>query len=152
MWRNCGFSRFELQGFICLGKKPCNFRSPVKPHSRAPEQDDLLCPRLIDARHEPVDLAALIDWAFFERDWARFFPVPQGRPAAPPYLVAGLIYLQRAFRLSDEAVISRWVESPCCGKVPPDCALIQALHRRDALSAPPGDRPVFADALVQADR
>ena len=44
----------------------------MKPHSRVPEQDDLLRPRLvdmIDARHELVKLATLIDWDFFEREW-----------------------------------------------------------------------------------
>lgn len=87
----------------------------MKPHSRAPEQDDLLRPRLvemIDARHELVKLAALIDWEFFEREWASFFPSHQGRPATSPRLVAGLMYLQHAFKLSDEAVIARWVENP----------------------------------------
>ena len=87
----------------------------MKPHSRAPEQDDLLRPRLvdmIDARHELVKLAALIDWEFFEREWATFFPSHQGRPATSPRLVAGLMYLQHAFKLSDEAVVARWVENP----------------------------------------
>ena len=87
----------------------------MKPHSRAPEQDDLLRPRLvdmIDARHELVKLAALIDWEFFEREWASFFPSHQGRPATSPRLVAGLMYLQHAFKLSDEAVVARWVENP----------------------------------------
>ena len=82
----------------------------MKPHSRAPEQDDLLRPRLvdmIDARHELVKLAALIDWNFFERESASFFPSHQGRPATSPRLVAGLMYLQHAFKLSDEAVIAR---------------------------------------------
>ena len=31
---------------------------------------------------------------------------------APPRLVAGLLYLQHAYRLSDEAVVARWVENP----------------------------------------
>ncbi|WP_036714571.1 IS5 family transposase [Paracoccus sp. J55] len=87
----------------------------MKPRYRAPEQDDLLCPRLvdmIDARHELVKLAALIDWDFFEREWASFFPSHQGRPATSPRLVAGLMYLQHAFKLSDEAVLARWVENP----------------------------------------
>ena len=87
----------------------------MKPHSRAPEQDDLLRPRLvdmIDARHELVKLAALIDWEFFEREWASFFPSHQGRPATSPRLVAGLMYLQHAFKLSDETVVARWVENP----------------------------------------
>ncbi len=88
----------------------------MKPHSRAPEQEDLLRPRLmdmIDARHELVKLAGLIDREFFEREWAGFFPPTGGRPATSLRLVAGLMYLQHAFRLSDEAVIARWVENPC---------------------------------------
>jgi transposase, IS5 family len=59
-----------------------------------------------------VTLAALIDWEFFEREWAGFFPSATGRPATSPRLVAGLLYLQHAFRLSDEAVVARWVENP----------------------------------------
>jgi len=87
----------------------------MKPKSRAPEQDDLLRPRLtdmIDMRHELVKLAALIDWEFFEREWAGFFPSHTGRPATSPRLVAGLLYLQHAYGLSDEAVVARWVENP----------------------------------------
>ena len=87
----------------------------MKHRPRRPEQDDLLRPRLvdmIDMRHELVRLAALIDWEFFEREWAGFFPSATGRPATAPRLVAGLLYLQHAFRLSDEAVVARWVENP----------------------------------------
>ena len=87
----------------------------MKHRPRPPEQDDLLRPRLvdlIDLRHELVTLAALIDWEFFEREWSGFFPSSTGRPAASPRLVAGLLYLQHAFRLSDEAVVARWVENP----------------------------------------
>ena len=87
----------------------------MKHRPRRPEQDDLLRPRLvdmIDMRHELVRLAALIDWEFFEREWAGFFPSTTGRPSTSPRLVAGLLYLQHAFRLSDEAVVARWVENP----------------------------------------
>jgi IS5 family transposase len=87
----------------------------MKHRPRPPEQDDLLRPRLvdlIDMRHELAALAGLIDWDFFEREWAGFFPSATGRPATSPRLVAGLLYLQHAFRLSDEAVVARWVENP----------------------------------------
>ena len=87
----------------------------MKHRSRPPEQDDLLRPRLvdmIDPRHELVKLAALIDWEVFESQWAGFFPSGTGRPAMPPRMVAGLLYLQHAFRLSDETVVARWVENP----------------------------------------
>ena len=87
----------------------------MKHRPRPEEQDDLLRPRLvdmIDGRHELVKLAALIDWEVFEREWAGFFASHRGRPAAEPRLVAGLLYLQHAYRLSDEAVVARWVENP----------------------------------------
>lgn len=85
------------------------------PRKREREQGDLLRPRLvdmIDMEHELVKLAALIDWEFFEREWAGFFPSHRGRPATSPRLVAGLLYLQHALDLSDEAVVRRWVENP----------------------------------------
>ena len=87
----------------------------MKHRDRAPEQDDLLRPRLvdlIDMRHELVKLAALIDWEWFEREWAAFFPSKEGRPATHPRLVAGLMYLQHVHGLSDDAVVARWVENP----------------------------------------
>ena len=90
----------------------------MKHRPRPPEQDDLLRPRLvdmIDPRHELVKLAVLFDWGVFERQWAGFFPSHKGRPATEPRLVAGLLYLQHAYRLSDEAVVARWVENPFFG-------------------------------------
>ena len=87
----------------------------MKHRNRPLEQEDLLRPRLvdlIDMRHELVKLAALIDWDFFDQEWAGFFPSTTGRPATPPRLVAGLMYLQHLHGLSDEAVVDRWVENP----------------------------------------
>ena len=86
----------------------------MKHRSRPAEQDDLLRPRLldmIDGRHELVRLAALIDWSWFEREWAGFFPAGESRRASHPRLVAGLMYLQHAYGLSDEAVLARWVRT-----------------------------------------
>src|ERR687893_1430896 len=68
---------------------------------------------MIDGRHELVRLAALIGWAWFEREWAGFLPSDEGRPATSPRLVAGLLYLRHAHGLCDEAVVARWVENPC---------------------------------------
>jgi len=87
----------------------------MKAKPKGPEQDDLFRARLveiIDMRHALVKLAALIDWEFFDREWAGFFPSEAGRPATPPRLIAGLLYLQHAYDLSDEAVVARWVENP----------------------------------------
>ena len=105
----------EVQGLLLSWQEPCNFERDMKPRNPPPEQDDLLRSRLvemIDMRHELVKLAALIDWKVFEREWAGFFPSHTGRPATSPRLVAGLCYLQHAFRLSDEAVVARWAENP----------------------------------------
>jgi IS5 family transposase len=91
------------------------FDPAMKHRNRPPDQDDLLRPRfvdLIDMRHELVKLAALIDWEFFDREWAGFFPSGTGRPATPPRWVAGLMYLQHLHRLLDESVVARWVENP----------------------------------------
>ncbi len=87
----------------------------MKPRKPLLDQDDLLRSRLvemIDMRHELVKLAELIDWETFDREWVGFFPSHTGRPATPPRLVAGLLYLQHAFGLSDEAVVARWAENP----------------------------------------
>ena len=67
---------------------------------------------MIDARHELVKLAALVDREVFRREWATSLPSHLGRPATSPRVVAGLMYLRHAFKLSDEAVVARWVESP----------------------------------------
>ncbi len=75
----------------------------MKHRTRPPEQDDFLRPRLvdlIDQRHELVKLTALIDWEVFDREWSEFFPSATGRAAIPPRLLAGLLYLQHAYRLS----------------------------------------------------
>lgn len=67
---------------------------------------------LINLEHPLVKLAALIDWEVFQTQWAGFFPSKTGRPATPPRLIAGLLYLQHTFTLSDEALIWSWVENP----------------------------------------
>jgi len=87
----------------------------MKPRKPPAEQDDLFRARLvemIDMRHELVKLEALIDWEVFEREWAGLFPSHTGRPATLSRLVAGILYLQHAFALSDEAVVTRWAENP----------------------------------------
>lgn len=75
----------------------------------------------INLRHPLVRLAGLIDWAEIERTFGASFTSTRGRPALPPRLVAGLLYLQHTFDASDEAVVNTWVENPYwqyfCGEV-----------------------------------
>lgn len=84
-----------------------------KPHT--PKNEELFRQRLdelVNLKHPLVLLAQHIDWPVFEREWAGFFPSSRGRPATPPRLIAGLLYLQHTFDLSDEDVVWAWVENP----------------------------------------
>ena len=85
------------------------------PKPRTPENNDLFRQRLdelVNLSHPLVQLAQHIDWSVFEDGWGGFFPSHRGRPATRPRLVAGLLYLQHTFALSDEAVVWGWVENP----------------------------------------
>ena len=94
------------------------------PKSQSAQSKDLFrqeLDELIDQQHPLVKLAGLIDWRVFEREWAGYFPATVGRPALPPRLIAGLLYLQHTFACSDEMLLDRWVENPYwqyfCGEV-----------------------------------
>lgn len=119
-----------------LRRKPAILVLTMKHRPRSEEQDDLLRPRLvnmIDERHESVKLAALIDCVVFEREWGEFFPSHKGRPATEPRLVAGLLYLKHAYRLSDEAVVARWVKNPTINTSPGrrSSSIVRRLTRRN---------------------
>ena len=86
----------------------------MKHRSLLPEQDDLLRPQLVDVIDPRDELVTLTAWEVFEPEWAGFFRSATGRPATPARLVAGLLDLQHADRLSNEAVVARWLETPCC--------------------------------------
>ena len=94
---------------------------------------------LINLKHPLVKLADLIDWSIFETRWSAFFPSKTGRPATPPRLVAGLLYLQHTFACSDEELIRSWVEP-----------VLATVLWRDLLSTRTADRPVVADTLASA--
>ena len=66
----------------------------------------------LNGRHPLVRLAAVIDWNEIERTFGAHFASTTGRPALPPRLVAGLLYLQHAYDCSDEAAVNTWVENP----------------------------------------
>ena len=66
----------------------------------------------INAKHPLVRLADLIDWPRLSAAMSESFTSRRGRPATSARLIAGLLYLQHAFDLSDEGVVWRWVENP----------------------------------------
>lgn len=85
------------------------------PKPSTPKSNDLFRQRLdelVNPGHPLAQLSQHIDWSVFERQWADFFPSSRGRPATAPRLVAGLLYLQHTFALSDEEVVWGWVENP----------------------------------------
>jgi IS5 family transposase len=87
----------------------------MKPRNIEPQpQNELFKVRLvdlIDLSHPLCRLSTLIDWQQLDAEIAPNFS-DQGAPALPTRLVAGLIYLQHAEKLSDEAVVERWVQNP----------------------------------------
>ncbi len=87
-----------------MGPRPTLAQTQTPFRARLDEQ--------INLRHPLVRLAGLIDWAEIERTFGACFTSTRGRPALPPRLVAGLLYLQHTFDASDEAVVNTWVENP----------------------------------------
>ncbi len=66
----------------------------------------------INLKHPLVRLADLINWDGLNASMSASFVSHKGRPATSPRLIAGLLYLQHAFDLSDEEVVWQWVENP----------------------------------------
>lgn len=98
------------------------------PKSAAPQSHDMFRQRLdelVNPQHPLARLAQHIDWQVFEQKWAAHFRSSRGRPATPTRMIAGLLYLQHTFALSDEDVVWGWVENPYwqlfCGR--PDSSI-----------------------------
>lgn len=66
----------------------------------------------LDMEHELVRLGRVINWARLEAEFRPMYCPGNGRPAVPTRLMAGLQLLKHTFNLSDEQVVSRWVENP----------------------------------------
>ena len=85
------------------------------PKANSPQSQDLFRAELmeqINLKHPLVKLAQLIEWEKIDAICAHHFPSQRGRPAIASRLIAGLLYLQHAFDLSDEDVVWGWVENP----------------------------------------
>ena len=57
-------------------------------------------------------MAAVMHWDLLDDELGVEFCATAGAPALPTRLMAGLMYLQHTYNLSDEAVVERWVEYP----------------------------------------
>lgn len=67
---------------------------------------------LLDQRHALYKLAAYLDWQSFEEAFGTLYCDHNGSPGKPIRLMVGLEYLKQMYDLSDEQVVSRWVENP----------------------------------------
>ena len=86
----------------------------MHPNPAIPQTKELFLQPLseqINLRHPLIQLAALIDWNAIDQLASASFVSRRGRPSASPRLIAGLLYLQHAFDMSDEEVVATWVEN-----------------------------------------
>jgi IS5 family transposase len=85
------------------------------PKPQVPQTAELIRQPLseqLNPKHELVLLGDAMDWSEIERSFSAHFASTTGRPALPPRLVAGLLYLQHAYDCSDEIAVNTWVENP----------------------------------------
>jgi IS5 family transposase len=55
-------------------------------------------------------LTSYIKWDALEKEFSPYFEKEDGKPAKPVRLITGIMILQHMYKLSDEAVVARWVE------------------------------------------
>ena len=67
---------------------------------------------LINLQHPLVKLANLIPWEDFDRQLQSTYAPTMGAPGLPTRLMVALHYLKFQFDLSDEDVVSHWMENP----------------------------------------
>ena len=66
----------------------------------------------IDMNHELVLLSKQIDWDEVELDFAEYYCSYNGRPSVPIRTMVGMMLLKSIYNLSDEGVVTRWMENP----------------------------------------
>ena len=67
---------------------------------------------LLDKKHPLYILSHVIEWISFDEAFGELYSEGQGRPAKATRLMVGLNYLKYSNDLSDEEVVSKWVENP----------------------------------------
>ena len=63
-------------------------------------------------RHPLVILSKFFDWDMFDKSFGEKFHADNGRPGLSTRLMVGLHYIKHAYNLSDEALLSRFIENP----------------------------------------
>jgi len=67
--------------------------------------------QIINMKHELVQLAGKIDWAWLDGEIAPLYS-DKGRPGIETRFVFGVLLLKHIYALSDEGVCDRWVHDP----------------------------------------
>lgn len=87
---------------------------PRKPSSQEPQGDlyrtELV--HLIDLEHPLAKLAGVVDWSRLDQAFSPLYSEGAGRPPISTRVMVGLHYLKHMHQLSDEEVVTQWVENP----------------------------------------
>jgi IS5 family transposase len=67
---------------------------------------------LLDQSHPLYQLAEALDWEFFAQEFGALYVSQKGRPGLPMRLLVGLHYLKHLYDVSDERVVSGFLENP----------------------------------------
>jgi IS5 family transposase len=68
--------------------------------------------KIIDPAHNLVKLSKVVDWDRMDEFFGKTFCPDNGRPAVSTRLMVSLHYLKYTHNLSDDDVVSAWVENP----------------------------------------
>ena len=68
--------------------------------------------RIVDPGHSLVILSKVVDWDRMDEFFGKTFCPDNGRPAVSTRLMVSLHYLKYTHNLSDDDVVSAWVENP----------------------------------------
>lgn len=66
----------------------------------------------LNPSHELYQLSKLIEWDYYEKEFANLFVEKMGAPAKPVRLIVGILMLQHMNGYSDQGAIDEWVENP----------------------------------------
>lgn len=84
----------------------------AKPKSQQAELFKTSLTKIIDTSHPLCILGVKITWSEFDTTFGSLYSEGKGRPAISTRLMVGLHYLKHTYNLSDEEVVSRWLENP----------------------------------------
>ena len=84
----------------------------LKNRVNEPNLFKMYLPNILDISHPLCKLADSIDWADLHESFKDLYSKDFGRPAKSVRLMVGLHYLKHLKDVSDDEVVSGWVENP----------------------------------------